>query len=853
VDTTVLDASDAMLQQLVCAVHLGRSLEEGSLALAEDAGRPLLPPAAIEALFADLPEALRESRAVAERCTLDLLSLREPPRPDAAEHQRELEQRCGEQLRALARGDPARQGRYGERLEAELRTIEQLGLAELFTSVAALIEVARQRRIPTAARGSAVSSLVGHLLGFSPIDPVAHGLYFERFVSRARRSPPDIDLDVASRRRDELIQWLIEFRGPSSSARLSSLTTFRLRSAHRAGLKALGAPRDEIERLLQRFPPDELAELTPSPDLGQCLSEPWRRSLPLIGGLVGQPRQLTLHPGGVVLCDAPLAERVPLERSAAGVSITQYDAASLARLGSKKLDLLGSHSLDELDETLASVRCREPTPVWALDPSAIPLADAATLAAIDRAETIGCFQLESPALRAVLARLPVRALGDVTHALAIVRPGPASAHAKELFLARARGEASQPEIDPLLRPRLQTTHGLLLYEEDILFVLSQLTGLPPETAEALRVTLSERADDDPWLERARQRFLARTGARHVRPIVAEAAWADVLRFVRYSFNQAHAASQALLAYQLAFLKTHAPLELGCALLNHHGGLYPRRVIGAELSRRGVSLLPPSLERSELACSISRSGAEGGGDAIRIGLGLLKGLRATTRQRILAVRERRSPGTAIELLHSLQLQARELRALVWTGACDALLGLCASDYPWVHEALLAQLERRAAGSLDSLVTAARQRLPREPPALVERYRALSRVQHELEHLQLHLSDHPLRILRGEAELQGCIPSHQLREHVGELVRFAGVVAATRRVPLASPAVTQFISLEDEHGLVEAHVSPLAYGRLHAFITTPGPFLVAAHVREQQGSLYLGIEELRPFHERPLRGP
>lgn len=843
-DTTVLEASDAELQQLACAVQLRCDGQQAALALGEDAGRPLLPHAARDALFADLPEALRESRDLAERCTLDLLALREPAHRDLDEHQRELEQRCHERLRALLAGSPPACARYAERLRAELRSIEQLGLAEFFTCVAALLEAARQRAIPIAARGSAVSSLAGHLLGFSPIDPVAQGLYFERFVSRARRTPPDIDLDVASDRRDELIRWLIEFRGPDRSARLSSLPTFRLRSAHRAGLKALGAPPDVIERFLRRFPPDELAEARLSPALGQTLPQPWRQSLPLIAGLIGQPRQLALHPGGVVLCDTPLSERVPLERSTSGASVTQYDAESLARLGSKKVDLLGSHSLDELEETLAALRRREPSPDWALDPSAIPLDDAATFATITRAETLGCFQLESPAMRSVLARLPVQTLEDISHALAIVRPGPASGHAKESFLARARGEACPPELDPLLYPRLQRTHGLLLYEEDILFVLSQLTGLSLEAAEALRVTLSERAEDAPWLERARRRFLARSGARGVARNVAEGAWTDVLRFVRYSFNQAHASSQALLAYQLAFLKTHAPLELGCSLLNHHGGLYPRRVIGAELTRRGISLLPPSLGRSELACSIS-SDAEG--SAIRIGLGLLKGLRAATRQRILALRERREPASALELLQGLHVRERE--ALVWTGACDEWLGLRADDYPWVQEAILSQLERGAGGSLDALLAAARRRVPREPPALVERYRALSRIKHELEYLELHLSDHPLRVLRGQAERQGCIPSHHLGQHVGERVRFAGIVAAARRVALARPAVTQFLSLEDEYGLVEARLSPAAYARLHTRITTPGPFLVTALVREQQGALYLGIEELLPFHERP----
>jgi DNA polymerase III alpha subunit len=842
VDATLIEPKDAALQRLACAAHFGSDSEAAAAWLGADAARALPPLEAIEALFADRPEALRESRAVADACTLDLLALPSVRGDATRELQADIARRCRERLAAQANG---LEERYAERLERELSVIEQLGLADLYSSVAVLIEAAAARGIPIAARGSAVSSLAGHLLGFSPIDPVAHGLYFERFVSAARRTPPDIDLDVASRRRDELIEWLIEARGAEHTARVCSLTAYRRRSAHRAALRALGAPRDTIARWLARFPPDELADAValPSP---RGLPERWRRCLPWIDGLVGLPRHLAIHPGGVVLSAAPLAERVPLERVTAGVRVTQYDAASLAGLGCVKVDLLGSHVLDELGDTLAEVRCRSEVPAWARAGHAIPLDDPATIERIDRAQTIGCFQLESPAQRAVLARLPVRSIDDVAHALAIVRPGPAAGDAKQLFIARARGELAEPELDPLLAERLRATHGVLLYEEDILFVLSQLAGIPLETAEALRARLLERADDEPWISRARRRFLERTSARGIGVHGAERAWSDVLRFLRYSFNRAHSVSQALLGYQVAFLKTHAPLELGRALLDHHGGLYPRRVIAAELARQGVVLLPPSLARSELGCSIERRRE---GAALRVGLTLIARLRAATRQRILAARAANALASWADLLDRVQPDARERRALIESGAADELFGLHADDFPWVHDVVRERLEHGDRSGLDAAIAGARERRPQEPPELVDRYRRLCRVQRELEHLGMHVSDHPLHILRGDAQRQGCIPSHRLREHAGELVTFAGIIAATRRVPIASSSVTQFITLEDEHGLVEARLSPPAYERWHAGITTPGPYLVEARVHEQQGAVYLALESLFPFHQRP----
>jgi error-prone DNA polymerase len=229
--------------------------------------------------------------------------------------------------------------------------------------------------------------------------------------------------------------------------------------------------------------------------------------------------------------------------------------------------------------------------------------------------------------------------------------------------------------------------------------------------------------------------------------------------------------------------------------------------------------------------------------------MLKGLRAKTCERLLASRAADGPfSDHADLLRRVRPTPFELGALLRTGACDSLYALQATDYPWVHEALLAHFERGDSRALSRVVRQARARLPRGPSLLIERYRALSRVQNELRYLEMHVSAHPLRILRSEADRQGCVPSCRLAELVNQSVWFAGIVAATRSLPLTQAGALQFVTLEDEHGLVEARLSRAAHARLHAELTTPGPFLVRARVHDRQGALYLDIEQLLPFFQR-----
>ncbi|HWI41328.1 MAG TPA: PHP domain-containing protein, partial [Verrucomicrobiae bacterium] len=418
-DIFLLEPEDQRLHLLQRAVSLGTRVDMLPPEEAEAVPRFLRPPAEAAALFADLPGALQETARIAAACTFEL-------RPLApAEEEREAE----EELRRLCREGIAAKGEWSAahdlRLAAELQIFRRLGFSRLMLQVGEILAHCRSEGIPVVVRGSAVSSLALHLLGGSSVDPLRHGLLFERFLHEGKSAWPDVDIDLPWHRRDEVIDWVFRRFGSDRVAMVSAHHTFRLRSALREGLKGLGIGAVLAERLA-RLVPEEDAEAADFLDI--AAAEPPlpagavpAEALALVRRLVGRPRHLAAHPGGVVICDRPLEDILPLERAPKGVPVTQYDGASLERLGLAKIDLLGNRCLSEIEEALTLAGWPRP-----LRLDSVPSDDAATLALLDRGETIGCFQLESPAMRSLLARLPIRAEADIIAALALVRPGAAA-------------------------------------------------------------------------------------------------------------------------------------------------------------------------------------------------------------------------------------------------------------------------------------------------------------------------------------------------------------------------------------------------------------------------------------------
>jgi DNA polymerase III alpha subunit len=561
-----------------------------------------------------------------------------------------------------------------------------------------------------------------------------------------------------------------------------------------------------------RFPDDELA----LPLRQEVLPATVRTHAALVERLIGRPSHLSTHPSALVVAPRPLSSAMPLDRAPKGYPTTHYDGAALAKLGVPKLDLLGNRALSELDD-VASL-----SGGVVFDES---LDDAVTLESIGNAKTVGCQQLETPAMRALLCRLPIRRFDDVLAALALIRPAAAADDAKRLFVRLASGEGVPLDERPVLAALLPETQGVVLFEEDVISVIQRVVNVDAAAADEMRQAIVDGEDIG-------SDFLARAVANGRALEEAKAVWNELGKFAAYSFSKAHATSAALIAYRTAYAKVHHPVHFACAVLNHHGGSYPLRVIAGEMMRIGVHMLAPDVNRSEAACVVESG-------AVRVGLGAIKHLTLATRQRLMAARAVRPFDSIVDLQERASLRGRELEALVMCGACDGLPPLDAADYPFAHLALTS-----------SAASAAGVPEPRSDALGGERlatYRALVRVHNELEYLGMHLRAHPLALLRGEAERAGCASTRDVCRELGRRIRFAGIVAATRRVR-RDHTILEYITFEDEFGFLEAMLSHPASAIPAPSVDTPGPYLVEGTVRGRARCLYLDVIRLRPFHQR-----
>ncbi len=743
--------ADAPVHALLCAIHgtpVGHGKVLPPLELVED----FFPRAAID-----------ETSALADLCTLDLTSAGPmfPELPNAG-------LLLARKVLSVTGANPYKSTRVRE----ELDVIERLGFSSYFLLVSQVVEAARALGIHVAARGSVVSSLVGHLLGFSPVDPLKEGLLFERFLHAARTKPPDVDLDVPSERREELIAWTLRHLGTHRAALISTHVMFRRRSAWRAGLSALGVEAAVIDLLFASMPSD------PEWDAPPPVTGPLAEHAPAIEALIGRFHHTSIHPGGVALAAEHLEDVTPLEAP----RVTQLDAQALEALGVLKLDLLGSRALSVIDESIRRA--------GGIEPSAER--DAATLEALRNADTLGCAHVESPPMRATLLSLPLQSKEELTSALALVRRGPSA----------GRGLA---EDEPI-------------YDEDLIKLISATTRLPLDEADELRARVI-RGEPVNFLELGRA---AGTPARQL-----QRAWRVVQHFSAYSFSKAHAASTAAQAWTSVQLKHRHPAAFACAALNHSGGAYPLRTLLADFQRHGVDFLKPSVNASLPSSSLE-------GDVVRLGLSLVKHLSTATLKRILAKR----PFSTFEDFLAVSPARAELEALVMSGACDDLAPLRPELFPLAHHEVL------------SLVADGRplsELVPRRVDgASGARWRALQRIKHELLFLDVHVTAHPLGVLREDAARIGCIPIAELARRNGWRARFAGLIAASRRHRTERGKLMQFVTFEDETGLVE---SRLRLDARHDALSSPGPWLLDGLVQLQQRAVIVELTGARPFHQRP----
>jgi DNA polymerase III subunit alpha len=531
-----------------------------------------------------------------------------------------------------------------QRAHKELKIVETSGFAPYFLVVHDVVRFARRRGILHNLKGSGASSFLAYLLGISHINPVEFDLYFERFLNPGRKDPPDFDLDFDSRHRDEILEYVLKKygQGLTGAAFVCSLKNYRARSALYETARAFGLPPAESRTLSKRLPYFAGAEyLKTDPPLPEN-RDIWKAA----SGLAGVYSENSLHVGGVILTPSPVSRYLPLETSAKGLLMSHYDRDAVEDLKLIKLDLLSVRGLAAISGTCESVSIKK-----------MPLADKKTFSRMQQARTIGCFQVESPAMMNLLRRMKPGNIQDLTMALALIRPGPTESGMKQALLTERSGKKRTQ--DSVLAGILPETKGLLLYEEQVMQVAERVAGMKAEDGDRLRRSFKKNSvppQKDRFFQEAGKRGYSRGDIRRL--------WAVMEKFSSYSFNKAHSASYAWMAYQAVYLKTHYPLPYLVAVLNAGGGYYPLFEYVEEARRSGLRILGPDVCRSGCQFTVD-------GDAVRVGLLSIKGLTMKSAEKIIGERKNRSYRTLEDFLTRVSLTKSELFALIRAGAFDAL--------------------------------------------------------------------------------------------------------------------------------------------------------------------------------------
>jgi DNA-directed DNA polymerase III PolC len=577
------------------------------------------------------------------------------------------------------------------RLDYELAQIERLGFSPYFLLVLRIADFARERAIPFVGRGSAADSLVAYCLGLTDADPLRYRLPFERFLNPARADRPDIDLDFCWRRRDEVLEHVYTAFGAHCTAMIATLCRFELRSAFREAALVEGIPPAEINPWSVRLP-FHFAEEAPvkalPPELSsnpiaralratpECRDFPFHderfgRALCAAATLIDAPRHLGLHPGGVVVSPGPITDFTACQRAAKGVVMTQLDKDAVEAIGLVKMDLLGNRALTTIDDCLRSLR----ESGIELDLANIPEDDPATARTLREGRTLGCFQVESPGMRHLLKQTGAATMDDVIQAIALIRPGPAGSGMKDAYVRRFRGLEDARPPHPRLSELLWETRGIMLYQEDVMQVAALSAGMDLAEADLLRRALQKRRRRE--LPELRQRFLQDCERNGIERSEAAQVWERIASFAAFAFCKAHAVTYGRIAYRTVFLKTHHPAPYLAAFLASETGYYEPRAYVEECRRLGVPILPPDINRSRATfalewsapCTVAHRPAPQG--CLRIGLGQIKGLSASTIEAIQRARAAGQPFVSlIDLLERSGAHIDEVERLIQCGALDA---------------------------------------------------------------------------------------------------------------------------------------------------------------------------------------
>ena len=757
------------------------------------------------------------------------------------------------------------EGEVARRMRHELSVIRALGFQDYFLAVWDLARFARRKGIRYAGRGSAADSMVAYCLDLTSVDPIARGLLFERFMSLERAAPPDIDLDFQAERRDDVTNYVISKYGQEHVGAVATYNTFRARSAVRDLGKAMGFPMEDLDYLSSRLPYlpadaiDDAFDHVPELRDSDVPRERYRTLMEICKAVAAFPRHLSTHLGGIVITGQPIMDLSPLQMAAKGIPVMHFDKDDVEDLGLIKLDLLCLRMLSAVEDSVRSIQTNEP----GFDYDAIPHDDKEAYRIIAATDSVGVFQLESSAQRALHARLQPSTFEDLVASVAIIRPGPILANMIDPFLERRAGREPVTYLHPALERILSKTYGVVLFQEQVIEIATEIAGFTPGEADKLRRAMTHhRSWED--MERIGEHFVQRAREHGVAEEVAREIFSYIHAYAGYGFCEAHAAAFADTAYKTAYLKAHYPAAFYAALLsNQPMGFWPPNTLIWEAKRKGIRILGPDVNLSEAKFTVEDR-------AIRVGLIQIRGIGETSLKAILDARKAGPFRSLEDFCRRAKAVDRDLiRDMILCGAFDSL---CPNRRQalWELDAALAQapeeggpprldLDYRAgipeavsqlggngSGWNPTPTIHAHGRRGRPPgrPAIsgcgiaspmpadarsVADFSPREKWHHEFDILGIAMQQHPMALIRERLRREGVITAAQAaKSPSGRRAKVAGVIIRPHRPPTKSGRTVVFFTLEDETGMLDVTVFESVYQRCGKAIFTQPIVTVAGRL-------------------------
>ncbi|MCL5035887.1 MAG: DNA polymerase III subunit alpha [Chloroflexi bacterium] len=850
-DVHYLNEEDAYFHDITLCVGTQSTIDQPDRFSFQGKGYHLRSPLEMAELFGEIPEAVQNTLVIADRCNfemdLDTLHLPDFHPPDNMTTEDYLRKLCMEGLEEKYPGGTPPE--VMERLEYELSVINQMGYPAYFLINWDFISYARRNDIPVGpGRGSAAGSLVAYLLGITQIDPLKYGLIFERFLNPGRKSMPDIDTDFCKLRRGEVIKYVTEKYGSENVSMIGTFGRMKARGSVRDAGRALNLPLqfvDRIAKLIPGGPKVTIAEARSNPELAREITtdEQARKLLVVAEGLEGLARHASTHAAGVVISKEPIYNYCPLQRIKQEEVVTQYEMTSIDKIGLLKMDFLGLRNLTVIQYCTEWIKKNHGIEI---DLNKIPLDDEEAFRLVQEGRTVGIFQFESTGMRRYLKDLKPTRLEDLIAMNALYRPGPLGGGVVDDFIKRCHGKSAITYIHPLLEPILKETHGLIVYQEQVMFIANRLAGFSMAQADDLRKAMGKKKAE--VMQEQKERFVNGCAEKGVSKADAEKIFNFIEYFAGYGFNKSHSAAYALVAYWTIYLKAHYPNEFMASLLTGFIDSTDRIAeIIREIKDMGIRIFPPDVNKSGYEFIPT-------GEGIIYGLGALKNVGEAAAKAI--VEERETNGKYNDLIdlcrrvESHHANKRVLESLIKSGSMDSL-GMNRASLLENLETVMADAERKRRHEGQDQISLFGEDgvqfhyeiLPDMEPARLLKLEKESigfyLTKHPMDEVQKFISRLKLNTINSLEDLQS-----------GEQVRVGGLISAIKKKVTKSNKTMAFLTLEDLTGIMEVTVLPVIYDKYANLIEEDKLIAVIGKLEKADAAEAAG-EETAPRREIKLR--